>query len=179
MNHWQGRLPTIPSASIALSQLPMATHTNPVSSRWRRTILLALSMAGLAACATPMLYKDHQPLRGRVTKVWTEQEMREDWQANLQGLGVVPPIGTYVSEYRKVTVYLGHIWRSRIFEPVLSRSPLALGEGDVVEIDIGMRSQAPIDFGDVAIVTKVTCRASEQMCIDDRHVGALLGPVRK
>jgi len=145
---------------------------------WGRLVLLFIVMAGLTACAAPMFDSDHHMIRGRVTKVWTKQEMIEDWHARLELLANAPPLEAYVGEYRQVTVYRGNTGRIHRFEASLSRSTMALAVGDVVEIDTGMRSRAPRDFEDIAMVTKLTCRASEPMCVDDSKRGELLGPIR-
>ncbi len=112
----------------------------------RRIAFFSIAAAALAGCSGPHLYADHQPVRGRVTKVWTRQDMSEDWSTHVRGLGNAPSLETYLGEYSKVTVYLGHVSRSRIYEFPLSRSAMNLAEGAVGELDIGIRTRDPLQI---------------------------------
>ena len=122
-----------------------------------------------------MLYRDHQVIRGQITRVWTKQEMSEAWGARVRSLSSAPSLEVYLRDYREVTIYLRRARHGSIYEDSLSPSALGLTRGDVVRIDMGMRSRAPLEFGDLAMVTTLICRASNLKCLEDQRRSGMLG----
>lgn len=65
-----------------------------------RSILYFAFVVSLTACMLPTLYKDHQLARGRVTKVWTNEAMVEDWRDNIKSLHEAPDWDEYIQNYQ-------------------------------------------------------------------------------
>ena len=126
-----------------------------------------LSAMGLMACTSPPISGDHQMLRVRVVRVWTDQEMTDDWLNHMRSLTGAPPLESYLREYRRETVFLGYAGRGDRYEYSLAVSTMHLAPGDIVELDIGGRSRPPIAFADIPLARNLVCRATEIECIND------------
>jgi hypothetical protein len=171
--------PVEPATHLYASGMARVPWRQLIKAGWRSRIAVWIAVFGLTACAVFVPGSDHQLVRGRVTDVWTKGKMSEDWAKRLQPLGNAPALESYLSEYRVVMVVIGNRGRSRFWDRPLSKSAMDVREGDVVDYDVGLKEQTPGEFGDVAIVTKVVCRASDHECIEDRNRGGTLGFVRK
>jgi hypothetical protein len=147
-----------------------------IATRYFLSIALALiSSLGLSACTWPTIYRDHQLLRVRVVRIWTNEEIAEDWQAHLRQLADTPPLQSYLREYSRETVFLGHAGRNNRYEYSLALSSMPLAIGDIVEIDIGSQSRAPRAFDDLPMIKRVLCRVADAECLGEPKRGATLG----
>jgi hypothetical protein len=149
--------------------------TEDQSLVYRGLAIGILSTLLLVACSLATVYPDHQPVRARVIQVWTTQRMIEDWRVNLQQLDGAPPLQRYVDDFRRVDVYAGRTMRAARFENAVARAGLRLSKGDIIEMDTGLKSQSPIRFEDLGLVTRFACGDADRRCADDPTKRVSLG----
>jgi hypothetical protein len=140
--------------------------------------LILISSLGLTACVSPQVSSDHQLLRVRVVRIWTDQEMIDDWVNHLRSLAGAPPLESYLGEYRRETVFLGYAGRGDRYDYSLAAATMRLEPGDVVELDFGTKDHLARAFEDIPKVRRVVCSAADVACINDARRGASLGRVQ-
>ena len=144
----------------------------------RSGVLALLTVLALTSCALHGVYVDHEVIRVRVVRIWTDQEMIDDWQDHLRVLAGAPPLSPYLVDYRRDTVFLGYAGRGNRYEYAVAPANAPLGVGDVVELDVGARSHGPRAFDDLPAVVTLVCRAADHECLADPKRGASLGTIR-
>lgn len=142
-----------------------------------RTATYFVYLISLSACVWPTIYADHQPARGRVTDVWTEQQMEENWEGNVKSLRGAPGRGSYVRDYQVATVFVERLARNRHFEKLLVRRIENVAGGDIVDMEMGLRTRSPSAFADLGMITTIVCRHDDKSCLDDPARGKKLGAV--
>jgi hypothetical protein len=132
----------------------------------------------LAGCGSLTVYPDHQVVRARVIEVWPEQRMIDDWRETLMTLEDAPSLEIYAHQYRRVDIYAGRTLRSAHFESPVAPAAMHLSKGDVVEVDIGLKTRDAIKFDELSLVTRFACGESDRQCRSASSGLIVLGPVK-
>ena len=70
-------------------------------------------------------------------------------------------------------MYVERLRRDRHFEKLLARRI----EGDIVDLELGLKTKSPFRFGDVGTVIGIVCRHGDKPCLDDPVRGRKLGSI--
>ena len=74
-------------------------------------------------------------------------------------------------------VFVERLARNRHFEKLLVRRAEGITEGDIVDLDMGLKTGSPSSFADVGKVIAIVCRHEDKPCLDDPVRGRKLGAI--